>query len=395
MKKIISLFTVLCTMVFFSTAEAVHKGDKTEEETLLDWVHRIHLNGTLEIDYLWTGHGDLDAPGSGSSSDLFISTVGLGVEVDFTDLITGQVLFLQEDVGLDGSEFQVDEAMLKFRKDGFPLYLEMGKRPQPFGVFENHLLNDPMTQDAYETNTTGVTFGVKGPLEGNFSATPYKGEEMMDHLFESELFDAETVVRAGVEDDDFGSFILSASFSPVKNSERLTLFGGFLSEPGRVNGRNETLNAGLSLHLWNFSLDGEYMRAVNRERFLINDALADREFKESVLSVSLAYGQIVREREMVGGAIFAERKAHRVTEPLELGVRYERFDDDGLARASQSWSVKDRISAGARYSFFHDIGAGIVAFIGAEYRHTNYEVFPGVEREDTQNEVLVRTGVNF
>lgn len=138
------------------------------------------------------------------------------------------------------------------------------------------------------------------------------------------------------------------------------------------------------------------MMALGRELYLISGVPASEEFKESVLSVGAAYEFVLREREVIGGALFAERKAHIVAEPLEVAVRYELFDDDGLAEAAQGWSVENRMSAGARYAFYSDPESGLAAFVGAEYRYTDYAVEPALpNRAEEQNEVLVRLGLSF
>jgi hypothetical protein len=101
---------------------------------------------------------------------------------------------------------------------------------------------------------------------------------------------------------------------------------------------------GANLVLNGIEADAEYMLALSREEY----QGTTQEFTESVLSLGLAYELVVREREVLGGALFAKRKAHIVTEPLEIGVRYEYFDDDGLADAFGTWSVEQRVSAGGR-----------------------------------------------
>ncbi len=393
MRKIL-LAVMFASLILPSAARALQPGEKEAAgETLLDWAGRIHLTGTVEVDLGWVETSDPDDEGSGAASDLLISTVELGAEVEFTDWLTGGILLLKEDIGAaDETEFEVDEGMITLRKEDFPVYLAVGKRAQPFGVFESHLLNDPMTQDAYETNRPGVTVGAAGPMDLDLSVTAYRGEEMMDHLFESELFDSGIVTRVAGEADDVDSFIISASAAPV---EDLVVFAGYLSEPGRGK-RNETLNVGASLARGGLRLDAEYMMALGRERYEINGAPAAEEFEESVLSVGAAYEFVLRERKVIGGALFAERKAHIVAEPLEVAVRYERFDDDGLAEAAQGWSVENRISAGARYAFYSDPESGLAAFVGAEYRYTDYDVDPALpNRAGEQNEVLVRLGLSF
>lgn len=365
---------------------------KKSGEGLPEWTKRIHLSGTLEGDLSWTEHSDVANRESDSASDLFISTVELGVEADFTDWIRGFVLFLAEDLGTgDETDVTVDETTLTLQKGNFPFYLTFGKRVQPFGIFENHLLTDPMTQDAYETNRAGVTVGYTGRVDSDISLTVYKGEEQMNHLFEAGLFDTDTVSRADGESNDVGSFIISALLTPIEN--HLTLFAAYLSEPGRGR-RNNSVNAGISLvppFIEKLRIDGEYMKALDRERY---DGL-DREFKEGVLSVSVAYEVVLREREVIGGGLFAERKAHIVSEPFEIAVRYEHFNDDGMTDKAQAYSVKNRYSLGGRYTFYND--GLLTAYLGAEYRRSDYRVPESMKgtMADDNDEFLARLGLTF
>jgi hypothetical protein len=387
LKRVLVIVMVLVMGVWASSAWAVHRPEPGEEESILDWGERIHLNGTLEVDYGWTEHEDVGDDSSDNASQFSISAVEFGVGVEFTNSITGDILFLKEDIGTDDeSDLEVDEATITFESERLPLHVVVGKRPQPFGVFESHLLTDPMTQDAYETNVVGVTAGYEGPMDLSLTATLYKGDEMMDHLFESGLFDSGTIARQGDGGNDVSSYILSASVVPVP--EMLTLFAGYLSERGRGE-RNSTLNVGANLVLNGIEVDAEYMLALSREEY----QGSTQEFTESALSLGLAYELVVREREVLGGALFAKRKAHIVTEPLEIGVRYEYFDDDGLADAFGTWSVEQRVSAGGRYSFYYDVESGLAAYVGAEYRYTDYD--DSAVSAGDNSEFIARLGVTF
>jgi hypothetical protein len=358
-----------------------------QETGMPEWMKRVRLTGTVEGDYYRTDHGDM----TGQDSGLSISTMELGVEADFSDFASGFVLFLAEDLGT-GEEINilVDEATLALREESSPFYLIFGKRVQPFGVFENHLVADPMTQDAYETNRVGLTAGYAGPMGVDISATLYKGEEQMEHLFESGLFDPDALTRSEGEEGKVESYIVTALITPIDD---LTVFGAFLSEPGRGQ-RNNTANVGLSIvpsFFEGLRIDVEYMKALDRE---IYDGLA-REFKEGVFSLTAAYEFVFMEREVIGGAIFAERKAHLVSEPLELAVRYEHFDDDGIADDLGIWSVKDRYSAGGRYTFYENIG--LTAYLAVQYRRTKYRLHPDLAgtTADDSNEYFARLGVTF
>jgi hypothetical protein len=351
----------------------------------------ISISGSLYGEYRWIKNRDIADPDTDSTSDLYLRKLELAVEAQLVDWITASAVFNSEWIGDDvnqGDErVTVDEATLTMQDDALPLYLVVGKRTQPFGVFENHLVTDPMTQDAYETKRVGITAGYTGPMGLDLSVTVYKGEEQMGHLFESGLFE-DSLRRSGEATDDVGSYIVSATVQPF---EYLTLFGGYLSEPGRGS-RNETINGGLSLvppFMEGLRLDAEYIKALNRERY---DGVSN-EYKEGVFSATLAYEFVVKKRERIGGGLFAARRAHLVSEPLEVALRYEHFDDDGMSDDLGMWTVKDRYSAGARYSFYNDEETGFNAFVAGEYRHTELRVHEAMK--DSNDEVYLRLGVDF
>lgn len=213
LKKLLMLICVFVFLAYFSIS-ATASEDESKAGKIPGWMERVSLTGTIEGDYSWTKHNDLADKASDSTSDLFISTVELGAEVDLTDWFKGSLIFLTEDLGTDDeTDVTVDEAVMTLQSEDFPVYLIFGKRAQPFGVFENHLVSDPMTQDAYETNRAGVTAGFSGPAALDLSATVYKGEEMMDHLVEAELSSA--ISRTShTATDEVNSYILSVSVTP-------------------------------------------------------------------------------------------------------------------------------------------------------------------------------------
>jgi hypothetical protein len=380
-------------------AEVRKKEDNVGQEVSVQeetprWYERITVGGGAAMEYRWMKHRDITVRDSDSTSDLYVRAVELSLEAGIADWITASLTvnseWIGDDVNQGDEKISLDEAVVTLQKEGVPFYLTAGKRTQPFGLFENHLVTDPMTQDAYEIKKAGVTAGYTGPAGADISLTVYKGEEQMTHLFESGLF-SDAVSRSGEETDDLGSFILSVSVMPVEDS--LTIFGAYVSETGRDN-RNDSVNIGVNFvprFIEHLRIDAEYMGAIKREEY----TGMDEEFKEGVYSVTAAYELILRKREVIGGRLFAERKAHIVSEPLELAVRYEHFDDDSLAESTGTWSVKDRYSAGARYSFYNDETRGLNAFLAAEYRRTEMRVDSASVMDDSNDEFYTRLGVNF
>ncbi len=351
----------------------------------------ISLSGSIYGEYRWVKNREITDAETDSTSDLYLRKIELGVEAKLIDWITASAVFNSEWIGDDvnqGDEkVAVDEATVTLQEEAFPFYLVAGKRTQPFGVFENHLITDPMTQDAYETKRVGITTGYTGPMGLDLSVTVYKGEEQMDHLFESGLF-SDTVSRAGEATDDLGSYIVSVSAEPL---DSVVLFGGYLSEPGRGT-RNQTVNAGVSFlppFIDGLRFDAEYMKAIDREKY----SGADRKYKEGVFSATIAYEFVLRQRNVIGGGLFSERRAHLINEPLEVALRYEHFDDDGMSEELGVWTVRDRYSAGARYSFYNDEERGFNAFVAGEYRRTEYRT--QADMKDSNDEVYLRIGVDF
>jgi hypothetical protein len=253
----------------------------------------------------------------------------------------------------------VDEATLTLANERFPLFHGVvGKRTQPFGAFFSHLVTDPMSQDAYEVKQVGATLGFKhrGADRANwgkdFSLTLYRGEDQLNHFFDSGLFDASAVVRstsAGLrqETKQVSSFIFASSLSPFKD---LTLGTAYLSEPGDSR-RNQTGAIWAGYTTGRLSMEAEFFTALSRERYVL-ESTSERfrePFKEKMLVVGFAY---------------------RPIKALELATRYGHLWDDGLADRAKCWSVRNRLSVGAGYTVYErgDIGVQILG----EYRFTDY-----------------------
>lgn len=283
----------------------------------------------------------------------------------------------------------VDEAHLDL--EGKHAYLVVGQRTQPFGVFESHLVTDPLTQDGYEIKKPGATLGARGPLGADLSLTVYAGRAAWDHFTSSRLIDAAALDRQPVVPDRVSSYVLGAALSPWE--ERVNLSGAIDSEPGQ-GGRNTTANLALQLvpHGSNHLMaDAELMRALSRE----TPAGAARAFKETAGSFSLAYVFVVRPRKVRGSANYKARMSRLRAHPVLVCARYEFLDDDGRTDASAIATVRQRTSLGGRYTF-HD-GDGRGAYASAEYRWTRYRLPardspPGSPRG---SEIYLRLGISF
>ncbi len=385
MKKSLTIFCLLLGAILSSAAavQAEETVDGQEGPPASAWADRISVSGAVTAEYRWISRRDVSTRGSDSTSDLYLRAVELSLGADIADWMTSAVTVNSEWIGDDlnsGDErLTVDEAVIELQKRNSPLYLVAGKRTQPFGLFENPLVTDPMTQDAYETKKAGLTIGYRRPtMDLDASLTLYKGEEMMAHLFESGLFDSGSISRVSdTAGDDVSSYILSISLAPAAG--RLSLGAAYLSEPGNGGGNSSlSLSAGYDgLFIEGLSVDTEYITALEREKYQdASSAPLAGSYKESVLSLCAAY---------------------RPSPPLEVALRYEHFDDDGLADATGTFSTEDRYSIGGTYTFYEDDASGVASRVSVEYRGTGYRLSAPLKgsMDDGNSELYLRLGVEF
>jgi hypothetical protein len=362
-------------------AKKVEGPASEKSEAPESWTDKITIYGAIELDYSCADDSDIgDNTVNDSTSELDIGTAELGVEVAFHEYVTGNFVLKGENLGSEDDRIFWDEASITLKKEGFPFYFVGGHRGQPFGLFESHLINDPLTQDLYEIVRPGATLGfAPGFLGLDISGTVYKGEELMSHMLEGayELnrdYTDDTGALPGwrpggmsaeyAETDDVSSFIGNISISPI---DAVTVVGFWDSEPGDCH-RNETAGGAVHIEFWRLSLDGEYIFAVDRE----SDSADKIEHDESAWFAALAF---------------------QVIDPLEIAARYEAFDDDIAGK--QDGHLEERYSLGFTFTLFEkdDFACNLMG----EFRRSNYEVEVGNANgvDESLNEWFARLGIEF
>jgi hypothetical protein len=77
-----------------------------------------------------------------------------------------------------------------------------------------------------------------------------------------------------------------------------------------------------------------------------------------------------------------------------VAVRFEAFDDGSRAAVLGSWSVKNRVSLGGRYTFFER--GSVLAALDLEFRRQTLRISPAYEGSvGACHEVTVRLGLDF
>jgi len=326
----------------------------------------LSFSGAIELDYSYADDSDIgDNTVNDSTSDLDIGTVELGLEVSLHEYVTGNFLLKGEALDSDDDRVFWDEATIGIQKEGVPFYFIGGKRGQPFGMFESHLINDPITQDCYEIAKTGATAGYTADALGlDISLTIYKGEELMTHLNDAGYGSERDTSPSYKETVDVNSYIGNITISPL---DGLIFAAYYDSEPGDAE-RNETAGTTVHYEMGKFTADAEYIAAISREKRFTDN----KEQKESAWFVAVAY---------------------QAAEPLEIAARYEAFDDD--MTGDQDGHLENRYSLGATYRLFEkdDFAANLMG----EYRTSRFEVEPGNPNgvDDKVNEVFLRLALEF
>jgi hypothetical protein len=122
---------------------------------------KIRLFGIIETNYEYLNVEDIGDDNSGSSSDLFISSLVLGFSLFINEWSKVLVAIEFEDIGRndDSARLILDEAIVTLKAPWTPLYFIGGKTVMPFGVFEDHLIEGTLAEDLYEIDEWGATLG--------------------------------------------------------------------------------------------------------------------------------------------------------------------------------------------------------------------------------------------
>ena len=293
----------------------------------------LEWSGSIEVDMF--GSKQKDRMPSKSESNIVLDTVELVLETEVNENVSAMAI-IKYDGGDD--EVVLDEANLTLKNVVRPpLTLTAGKYVLPFGVFESHLVNDPLTQEIYEINAAGISLAYV--LEG------MQGVEVSASVYES---------QAGV--NDLADYILNASFAQEELYSLSVYYNSAKAEGGFD--RDDSMGVSLNAATRNITFDGEYITALNRE----GDAP-----EESAYSMSVAY---------------------QLQPTIEVAARYEDYEDD--INGNQQTDPEDpaqgldyRYSFGANYELYEN------ATLSVEYRISE------LEAEPTLNEWVLRLGVEF
>ncbi len=381
----LALVLVLCTMDSAKAEKSAAEHDvkqelkKVEEiekeDKAQSWLNqkiqplfgeKVRLNGGIELNYEHLDVKDIDDENSGSSSDFFMSTAELALRVFFNAWCKAKIVVAAEDVGKqgDGGKIRLNEAIATLKSLQAPLYLIGGKTVMPFGVFEDHLIEGTLAEDLYEIDEWGATLGFDPDFYGlDISFSVYRNPQVVENL---QNFDTHEFRPGRRKEDKFKSFITNVTLEPIEDT--LTLSAFYNSEPGDGN-RNQSIGGAFTLQCWKFTLDAEYVTALEREK-----GENGEENKENARAVGLAFDLL---------------------DSLQLATRYEVFSDDDPG--DQDEVLDYRIVAGFNYSLPDLINAGFLndTTLSFEYRYSRYEKETGSDATNSQNMFQFQLALGF
>ena len=327
---------------------------------------KVRLNGVIEFNYEYLDVEDIGDESSDSSSDFYISTAELALRVFFNEWSKAKIVATAEDVGQQGEDgkIRLDEAIVTLKSLRVPFYVVGGKTVMPFGVFEDHLIEGTLAEDLYEIDEWGITLGYNPDFYGmDISFSIYRNAQVIDNL---EDFDTHDARPASQKEDKFRSYIANITLEPLEDT--LTLGAFYNSEPGDGD-RNRSIGGALTLNYWKFTLDAEYITALEREK-----GENEEENKESAGVVGLAFEPL---------------------ESLQLVTRYAVFSDDNPGDQDEVLSY--RIVTGFNYSFLELIDVSFLteAALLFEYRYSKFEKEQDTAATNSQNKFQFQLVLGF
>ena len=327
---------------------------------------KFRMSGFLEFNYEYVDPYDTENDDSDSRTDLYVSSLALVMRAYFNEWSKAKVQLEMQDVGKkdERTEVRLDEGILTLKAHPVPLYLIGGRTAMPFGVFEDHLIEGTLTEDLYEIDEVGAILRYTPDFYGlDISFAVYEDASIMKNL---EDFDTHEFREGRHEEGSFKSYVVNVSLEPIEDTLYLSTF--YNNEPGDHR-RNTSAGGALTLNLWKFIVDAEYIAALQRE-----DGENEEENKERAAVVGLAF---------------------EVLDSLLLAARYAAFDDDNPG--DQDEVLDYRVVAGFNYSLMDFIEFEYLedVIFSCEYRYSSFERERGSEAADSEKLLQFQLAFEF
>lgn len=217
------------------------------------WFQSVEIGGVVEVE---VGHSDNG--GANDTTDVAVPTVELGVAAQINDWIGAEVVALYEDDGTHSGQFDIDTAMVTIADPDNIWFVNAGQYVVPFGVYDTHMVSDPLTLEVGETgdaalevgiqqhgmfasayvfngdqpHNDGAAWGVAAGYEGQASGFEFAGQ--LGYI--NDLAESDAIVDDGTRmTDEAGAWIASITIS----SGNFTFIGEYLAATDTLSGYGE------------------------------------------------------------------------------------------------------------------------------------------------------------
>jgi len=187
------------------------------------WMSGVEVGALVELEASRTWEDKAE-----DASDLNLATIELGIGAQVSDWVSANLLLLAEDVDESDGDFSVDEATITLGNiESYPFYFTGGRMVIPFGVFETHMVSDPLTLEMAETKDTAALIGFE---KAGFSATAY-------------LFNGSTA-KAG-DDDSIDNGGATVAYTWENNDASLSVGASYINDISESDGISDAIGTTL------------------------------------------------------------------------------------------------------------------------------------------------------
>ena len=220
-----------------------------------EWADSVVIGGVAEIEAVFEEGYD-----GARQGDIVLATVEIGMEAKLNERVSASVLLLYEE---DDTPLEVDEGVITLNlTPSGRWYLAGGQMYVPFGVFESHLISDPLTSELGETRESALLVGFEsGVVYG--SVYVFNGDVGTEEAIED---DEDVIDQMGLNLGvalENNAMSLDLGLSYINNIADADLLSEMLAE-GMVEGVDDYVS-GLALHgilsIGPLTLIGEYVAA--------------------------------------------------------------------------------------------------------------------------------------
>lgn len=271
-----------------------------EQEVSAGIAGMLRFSGFVEVEMQSEKLREAATGNETATSDIALATAQLDVDVEINPHVLAHMAFLYE----EGSEFTVDEGTISLAGgDRLPLYINAGKMVVPFGRYESHFISDPLTLVMGETNDAAVIAGFANDmLDVNVGA--FRG-----------------LVKETGADDRINSFVASASLTlpAIVPAAEIETGVSYISNIATSDSLQSTDGSGVSSETVAEYVEGVsgFVHVVVKQRFSFDAEYVGAFDHFTPADLDFAGGEALKP------ATWNFEAGWRVTEPLEIAVKYE------------------------------------------------------------------------